>query len=273
MIRRKTQSGWILIRQHDHGKLAGELAGKIGGKFTRPEPGTLEAIGLHDIGWGADEAPTLDDQHEPRHFLNNPVMHGVHVWEQSAVLAEQHSAYAGLLAGLHAFSLSKVHEKNRGNLTPQQALALNKYHQGQIERHEALRAKLGFPTDIPLTWGLAERGANAMDDQLRDDLLALQAMDALSLDICADDELFHNVGQLPLISFAGVITNKALNAHRLDDNKFTVTLWPFQPKSIDVDVPAWFIQPHQFENDDALQQAWENRQAVKLTLRLEALPR
>src|SRR3970040_788649 len=73
MIRRDVKEGWVLINQHDHAELSGEIMRFWGNKeFSRPEPydEVLFAIRGHDNGWKEwDSSPRINPvtQYPMRH--------------------------------------------------------------------------------------------------------------------------------------------------------------------------------------------------------------
>ena len=54
MIARKTHDGWLLVTQHDHALLAGELARHVGNAAVAPVmpmQSVISAVAMHDAGW------------------------------------------------------------------------------------------------------------------------------------------------------------------------------------------------------------------------------
>src|SRR5437016_2089390 len=113
MIRRRVGDEFWLFTQHDHALLSGDLARHFGDvdHFNKPEPfdRTILGISLHDCGWPLhDDAPTLNSKGEPLDVFETPPHIGLKVWSASADLAAARDDYAGMLASLHALSLSNL---------------------------------------------------------------------------------------------------------------------------------------------------------------------
>src|SRR5262249_20408522 len=97
VIEKQTAPAYWLIRQHDHSKLAGDLAAK----FTVPwlpktgEP-ELGAIREHDCGWnffpfehGTD--PKLSEAGRPASFMEIPIQQLLIAWRGSIARSESFS--------------------------------------------------------------------------------------------------------------------------------------------------------------------------------------
>ena len=74
MIRRKDSEGWILVSQHDHAMLAGEIIALWGNDaFTRPRPfeEVVFAVSQHDSGWKEwDSHPKINPENGyPANFM------------------------------------------------------------------------------------------------------------------------------------------------------------------------------------------------------------
>src|SRR5438874_5670453 len=110
MIRRAQGSHFLLITQHDHALIAGELADQFGNdNFASPIPReqTLLGVSLHDCGWPLhDIEPTLNADGLPLDVFESPRDLAFKVWTASVERAAQKDPYAGLLVSLHVLSLS-----------------------------------------------------------------------------------------------------------------------------------------------------------------------
>src|SRR5687768_7604223 len=165
MIRRQQGDDWLLITQHDHALLAGELAEHFGNdRFAPPDPmeSVLKGVRLHDSGWPLhdDNEPTLNARGEPLDVFEVSRPIALKVWQASVDRAAAQDPYAGLLTSLHVLSLSVFatsetefqHEKFDMDDT-QTKFAVTKFQHHEIERQELLRSKLGLRTDRPTLHG------------------------------------------------------------------------------------------------------------------------
>src|SRR4051812_36566894 len=165
MIRHRLGDDFVLITQHDHAQLSGQLAGHVGNSlFSAPTPfqETVDGISLHDSGWPLhDDNPTLNPQGQPLHVLESPMSVATRVWGESVRRATEKSGWSGLLVSLHVLALSSLaqsrdqtpHERFKD---PRDLFDLNKFQHKQIEHQQALRQTLDLRTDVPLRLGLAE---------------------------------------------------------------------------------------------------------------------
>src|SRR5215207_5051766 len=99
MIRRKHGSDFLLITQHDHALVAGQLAEVFGNDhFAAPLPReqTLAGVNLHDCGWPLhDDQPTLNPDGLPLDVFETPRDIGFRVWTASVERTIEMDAYGG----------------------------------------------------------------------------------------------------------------------------------------------------------------------------------
>lgn len=243
MIRKRMGDEFWLITQPDHARLAGALARAWGNRhFAAPNDNGIlfNAVDTHDDGWaGHDDAPTLDTSGLPSDVFSMP--RGI---EHAAWLASAHHARAtgdrvGLLVALHGLSLSavsaaagqtdRVDDEHR-----RRQFDLNKIQHALIEQIEALRGVLGYATDRPLRLGLADGWTNAAEEQLKFDFRLLQAVDALSLQLCCDHVPPGVVAQPHARPGAAQVTLRMTPG---DDPALRVGPWPFGETVLHVSVP------------------------------------
>jgi len=262
VIRNDRGDHYLLISQHDHAVMAGELAAALGNaRFDGPDPRepTLLGVEMHDSGWPLhDDQPTLNGDGAPLHVLEIGAPLATKVWRESARRAAEADPYAGLLVSLHVFTLSSLaimknlspHEKFEGR---HDLFLVNQFQQDEIERQETLRTRLGLRTDRPLTMGLAEPGEDREEDRLRFNFGWLRAMDAISLDACTGKHVFDKLPEIyPRIGPVGV----ALSIAHPSPDVVQIEPWPFAPGRLEVQVPARRVAKTRFENDQALQAAY-----------------
>jgi hypothetical protein len=275
MIRRPAGDEFLLIRQDDHARLAGELARHLGNdRFAAPAPTepALAGISMHDAGWPLhDDQPTLNANGQPLHVFELPMTLAVKIWNESARRAAEADLYGGLLASLHQLGLSEFakhtdatpHERQQG---PRDLFELNKFQHRQAELQEELRGKLGFRTDIPLHFGLAKPGASEADDRLRFNFRWLVAMDRISLQLCCGKRLFPEIEEV----YPQVSANPLkLKLREVNTETLIVDPWPFGPDAVHVEIAARSVTAQSFPSEEAFRRAYQDapRETVRFELR------
>lgn len=104
MIIRSSGHDYIIIRQHDHGLLAGELAANWGNdRFLFPEHQLILAAALHDVSWIESDIHLRWNHTEnvPYDFTTFPLDERLHLYERGLNKTEQLTPYGGLLASMH----------------------------------------------------------------------------------------------------------------------------------------------------------------------------
>src|SRR4051794_33611272 len=275
MIRHRQGPDFLLITQDDHARLSGRFAARLGNdRFAPPEPrdATLLGISLHDCGWPLhDERPTLNRRGEPLHVLESPMSVATRVWTESARLASEADAYAGLLVSLHVLNLSAIAQR-RDDPTPheraenrQEMFLLNRFQQQEIERQEELRRTLGMRIDLPLRLGLARPGSGEAEDRLRFDFGLLRAVDAVSLDACCAEPPFPKVPAVhPRI---GEPTVDFTVAHR-SAGVLVIDPWPFDVPAIEETLPCRRVAAVKYDSEEALHEAYAAAPVESYAVRL-----
>src|SRR5437870_3883353 len=143
MIRREQRGEFLLIAQHDHALISGELAEYFGNdQFAKPMPyqQTLAGIRLHDCGWPLhDDEPTLNAQRVPLDVFETPAAIALKVWAAGVEKAKTQDPYAGLLVSLHVLALSVMALDTVKDDDAKSKFALARFQQQQIEQQENLR--------------------------------------------------------------------------------------------------------------------------------------
>ncbi len=274
MIRRPFGSDFLLICQHDHALLAGELAAHVGNAlFAPPAPlgPVMTAISQHDCGWQAvDEHPRLDDQGLPRHVFQSRVDDVLPAWTDSVDRVAKTDPYAGLLVSLHAMSLAGIvmhrHGTPPSQLSRHDEFRLSQFLHRQIEIQETLRKKLQMRVDLPLRGGLAEPGRSPDEDLLLANFHLMQLLDQLSLVLCFDELLFarvNNVYPRPGAEALTVGFDCESQCVRLDP-------WPFDVEQLDLSIPGRRVpnRPYAGENDLVDTLAHAPSQTIPLRVRI-----
>src|SRR5688572_15068262 len=259
MIRREHGSDFLLMTQHDHSLLSGELARHVGnGVFAAPLPfgETVEGIANHDAGWPLhDDEPTLNAGGLPLHVFEVPAAVAIRVWSASVDRARALGPYEGLLVSLHVLGLSAwaVGRPTEGSASRQEMFEMNKFQHRQVEVQDELRRELGLSTEVPLNLGLAAGGTSAADDQLLFNFRLLAALDRVSLCLCCGKALFPVMEDVPARPGEG--PTKVLVAMP-DDSTVTLDPWPFDREEIRLGVAARRLRKRAFESVEAFREAY-----------------
>lgn len=243
MILRRRRDQFLLIAQHDHALIAGQMAKCVGNAlFAPPVPyqAVVTAIAQHDCGWPDQDAlPARNPQNFPAHVFETEPDVALKAWTASVEKVAGDDPYAGLLVSLHAMALAAhaVHARTDplSDKDRQRFFKFNRFIHCQIEIQEQLRSSLGMRTDLPLRNGLAEPGRSPDEDLLLANFRLLQFLDQLSLILCFDELLFEQLGPINLRPGGA---SQSLRVDRRPDGTVRVDPWPFDAHRIDLQIPA-----------------------------------
>jgi hypothetical protein len=266
----------LLITQHDHARLSGQLARRLGnGRFAPPAPfeEVIEAIAHHDAGWplhddAGDGAPTLNRDGVPLHVFEASAALAVQVWSASVARAMDLGDYQGLLVSLHVLNLSGINlvahakEASRADL-----FEINKFQHRQVEIQEELRRRLGLSTDVPRQLGLAAPGTSEAEDRLRFNFRLLTAMDRVSLALCVGRNLFPTMDDVhPRPGEPPAPIRCAL------PERATMTLdpWPFDRTPLACEVPARRVGRGPYKNVDDFRRAYRAARVEPILLTVQS---
>jgi len=263
MIWRQWGRELVLISQHDHSRLSGEMARRVGnGMFAPPSPfeSVVLAIADHDCGWAEqDLQPAIDLRGQPTHVFEADVLTSIAAWEKSVEQVAARDLYAGLLVSLHTMALAG-HAAARqpepdDEFARQRVFRVRRFMHRQIEVQEDLRRRLDMRTDLPLRGGLAEQGRAAEEDLLRANFFLLELLDQLSLNLCFGRLVFHRIEMLYPRPGEG-----PMSARLGGDVESGMTLdpWPFNCERLELDVPARRIGAGPYRDVATLWTACEN---------------
>lgn len=161
MIVRENGVFYTLIRQHDHGLLAGEMASHWGNdKFKKPSFKLMLTACLHDLSW-IDSDTSLhwnEQENRPFDFTNLPFVNRLPMYKNGLDETEKLNPYGGLLTSLHYSSFLKKGED----------LNADRFLNGEEIRQKRLQ-DLFFEEPVSV------------------DLRQLQVFDKLSLYICMNE--------------------------------------------------------------------------------------
>jgi hypothetical protein len=275
MIRRRRDDRFLLIAQHDHALLAGELARRVGnGVFAAPFPfePVVMAVAQHDCGWPAQDAqPARNPQNFPAHALESPPDIAMAAWAASVEKVAAADHYAGLLVSLHVMALAAHAVHVRPDPIPDAerhcVFKFNRFIHAQIELQEQWRQQLGMRIDLPLHGGVAETGRSPDEDLLAANFRLLQALDQLSLILCFDALRFERLGPVnPRPGDAPQI----LHVDRLDECDLLISPWPFDAPRIETQIAARSIPARPYATDADLCAALAAAPTESLPLRLRS---
>ncbi len=173
MIRREKNDGWILITQHDHAGLAGQVMEYWGnGEFAKPEPcdEVLFAVRSHDSGWREwDSLPKISPESGyPANFSEMNPLEQCEIWSRCYKPYSITHTYASSLIALH----------------------FSKFNQSNIRKHPDLEPLKSFQNDImrfvedKLDVEITNDSLAEIPAEVRTNLKLLQIGDIISLALC-----------------------------------------------------------------------------------------
>jgi hypothetical protein len=274
MIRRDAPGVAVLVNQHDHSLLSGELARRVGNVLFSP-PGPFKpvclAIAEHDCGWaGIDSRPDLNTQGLPAHVFEGDTLTSLAAWQASVDIVADQDAYAGLLVSLHSMALANFAMSRETPATDefarQRVFRMRKFVHGQIELQEKLRRTLDMHVDLPLRGGLAEEGRSPEEDLLRCNFFLMQFLDQISLDLCFDRLMFTRIETVYPRTGEGPI---GARIGRDEDGTMKLDPWPFNEERLEFTLPAREIATGPYANARTLHSACAAARAfqVRVVLR------
>lgn len=136
-------TGWILIRQPDHARLAGEFARRWGNAlFPEPQPRDQAVLGIsfHDEGWVEQDALPQRNRvtGAPRQFPELSAGEFLPIWERSISRGYEHGPAAGWVVSWHFSELAKMRLVTPETSTSERALFQAFAEQQQQSRAQAL---------------------------------------------------------------------------------------------------------------------------------------
>ena len=124
--KRRYESCW-LITQPSHAALAGALAAAlVGPQLPKPDTTLIQAISLHDAGWGMPDAQIIqmsraDRRYQPASFLETRVPEFLSAWSKSISAGQAVSPAGGYIVSRHFYRLAQnmlasSHQQDREKL-------------------------------------------------------------------------------------------------------------------------------------------------------------
>jgi len=212
MIRRDENSSWLLITQHDHAGLAGEIMECWGNEsFSGPEPRdeVLFAIREHDSGWEEwDASPKIDPESgHPANFMEMGSAEHTEIWERSFRAPGSEHSYAATLIALHFAKFN------------QRTLDKDPSDKSALRLKEEIKQFIADKLGIELTDSL-QAGVPA---DVKVNLKLLQIGDIMSLTLCHGWKSIE-ITEAP-IDYSG--NSATLKMESPDGFNYTVSHYPF----------------------------------------------
>ena len=239
MIRRDVKEGWVLINQHDHAELSGEIMTFWGNKeFSRPEPydEVLFAIRGHDNGWKEwDSSPRINPVNQyPMNFIEMTSSDQAYIWRRCFKRHSVEHPYASALIALH---FGKLNEKSLNkNLNNNMAKSLHSEIIDFVSNMLNINASdlnlSSFPKDVQVNLGLVQIG------------------DIISLALCHGWSS-NEIKYAPLNYDSSLST---LSLESSDGSNFTIRPYPFAEPLLRFQVRGRKLKQKKFSNDAELRQ-------------------
>lgn len=254
MIRRDEKDGWILISQHDHAELSGEIMKYWGNKeFGGLDSEVLFAIGEHDNGWKEwDSSPKVNSvSRYPMNFLEMSSSDQSEIWRRCFKRHSANHPYASALIALH---FGKLNEKS-----------LNKNSNNGMAR--ALQIEISdFVSDM-LKINISNSDLNSLPKDVQVNLRLVQVADIISLTLC-HGWLSIGIEDVP-VGYNG--STAILNLKSIDGSNYVMAPYPFSQPLINLQVEGRRLGQKKFSGDAELREmlAESRREVLHFSIRRE----
>lgn len=254
MIRRDEKDGWILISQHDHAELSGEIMKYWGNKeFGGLDSEVLFAIGEHDNGWKEwDSSPKVNSvSRYPMNFLEMSSSDQSEIWRRCFKRHSANHPYASALIALH---FGKLNEKS-----------LNKNSNNGMAR--ALQIEISdFVSDM-LKINISNSDLNSLPKDVQVNLRLVQVADIISLTLC-HGWLSIGIEDVP-VGYNG--STATLNLKSIDGSNYVMAPYPFSQPLINLRVEGCRLGQKRFSGDAELREmlAESRREVLRFSIRRE----
>lgn len=268
MIISEKGSTLVLVRQEDHGELAGELVRHWGNElFEAPQPreSAYFAARHHDRGWRSpDQGPLFDEEGQgPRNFLNLDFREHVRFYEDGVQQVIDEDPYAGLLVSMHWTGLYRGRWGMQGWLAPihdEQKAFLDEVVDGQERRWIELKK---------LIWDRPQGSRPEFEARLWYNYQLLQCWDLLSLYVSRQKYLNepYTLGPVPL-RLGG--ESRKLVLQPREDGQVALDPYPFDTPGLVCSVVGREIPKRAYGSAEEVRAALE--QAEEVVLRCTFVP-
>ncbi len=247
-------TAWILIRQPDHARLAGECARRWGNeRFPEPQPRDQAVLGIsfHDEGWVEQDAVPQRNPETgaPRQFLELCAGEFLSIWERSILRGYEHGPVAGWMVSWHFSELAKMR------------LAMPETPAGDPAVFETFVQRQEKSREQALTHIMLHG---------RDQLMAcgrlLQFCDLLSLYACLGATAPLTVPQSFLLH-SGEEQRIRLELDHGHKSEIRLVPYPFDVSEMRLSVPARRLSRVRFDTDRQLLDDFRSAKEEKLTFR------
>jgi len=244
MIRRDKNGGWILIVQHDHALLSGQIMAKWGNEdFVKPDPcdEVLFAVREHDSGWGQwDSKPKINPENGyPANFTEMSPHEQSVIWGECYRSHSSKHSYASALIALHFLKFNGNNLKKDPDNKQLKLL--------QIDIKDFISKELNI--------NISNSNSDVIPDEIKVNLKMLQIGDIISLALCHGWRSIE-ITETP-IDYNGSETT--LNIESEDGFNYTITPYPFDEPYLEFHVTGKNIDRKSFLNDQEL------RDIIKIT--------
>lgn len=239
MIRRDNNGGWILITQHDHALLSGQIMAHWGNdNFVKPKPydEVLFAVRVHDSGWKDwDAQPKVNPENGyPANFTEMSPYDQSVIWSKCYRPYSREHSYAAALIALH---FSKFNRSNLKKDPYNKQLELL-----QIDMKEVVSKELGF--------NISNTNSDKIPEDIRVNLKILQIGDIISLTLCHGWRSIE-ITETP-IDYTG--NNSILKMNSEDGLNYNITPYPFDESQLEFKIKGLCLDQKSFSSDVELRE-------------------
>jgi len=254
MIRREKNDGWILITQHDHASLSGQIMTHWGNsEFAKPKPydEVLFALTEHDSGWKDwDSMPKINPENGyPANFVEMSSQDQCEIWSRCYKSHSSTHPYASSLIALH---FSKFNQSNiRKAPDNQQAKSL----QNDIMLYIAEKL------DIDVSNVSVEK----IPHEVRTNLKLLQIGDIISLTLCHGWRSIE-ITEVPFDYNGSQVT---LKMESQDGFNYKIAPYPFHESNLKFNIKGKKLDKKTFPDDEELRERLNisNYETLDFTIR------
>ena len=240
MIRRDKNDGWILITQHNHALLSGQIMANWGNDcFVKPDPynEVLFAIKEHDSGWKDwDSNPKINTENGfPANFTEMSPYDQSIIWSKCYRSHSSDHPYASALTALH---FSKFNSSNLKKDPENEQLKLL-----QLDMRDFISKVLNF--------NISNGSSNRIPDEIRVNLKMLQIGDILSLTLCHGWRSIE-ITEAPM-DYRGAQTTLKMESE--DGLNYRISPYPFDNSNLEFNIVGKNLHANSFANDQELRDA------------------
>ena len=231
--------GWILITQHDHAELSGQIMTHWGNEvFVRPHPydEVLFAVREHDSGWKEwDSLPKINPETGyPANFTEMSFEDQGDIWRRCYKPYSQDHTYASILVALH---FSKF---NRNNLRKDPGNKIAESLHKELKHFVAEKLNLEVSNDI----------IKEIPSEIIKNLKLLQIGDIISLALCHGWRSVE-ITEVPY-DYSG--SEATIHIESEDGFNYTVAPYPFDESTLKFSIQGRSLDNKTFSDDEELRE-------------------